>query len=418
MMPCTLSVSAFKEERLMTLTDTKHQRHHQNAYRRQYPRQQKNQTTPPFPEGSEELAWLRLACAYLSPARLTKLVQNVESPLELFDKSFQRTYSRAAGSDKILKKLQDSYPRAEQALRWSEGENCHLIVRNTEQYPRLLRQIVDPPAVLFVRGNPEVLHTPQLAIVGSRKASPPARSITRRWASELSQQGFSITSGLARGIDAAAHLGCLDNAGTSIAVLASGPELCYPKTHTQMLDNLMEQGASATEFPPTTQPVPRNFPQRNRIISGLSLGTLIIEAEARSGSLVTARLAMEQDREVFAMPGSVMNPLASGCHQLIQQGAKLVHQISDIVEELVAYLPVAAPAKADTGQSTDTTQSMRGDDTTVMQSLLNAVGFEPFTANALAEQTGADISVVVSELLLLELAGKLAALGDGRYVRI
>ena len=206
-----------------------------------------------------------------------------------------------------------------------------------------------------------------------------------------------------------------------------------------MLENLLVKGASVTEFPPTTTPVPRNFPQRNRIISGLCLGTLIIEAELRSGSLITARLAMEQDREVFAMPGSVMNPLASGCHHLIQQGAKLVHSISDIVEELEGHLlsetTVAAAvvtevvAEAETTGSQSTTSQRTADSVESTQSsditsgnklpdLLKAVGFEPFTANSVAETTGKEISTVIAELLLLELQGKLASLGDGRYVRI
>jgi len=180
-------------------------------------------------------------------------------------------------------------------------------------------------------------------------------------------------------------------------------------------------GASVTEFPPATQPLPRNFPQRNRIISGLSLGTIIIEAEARSGSLVTARLAMEQDREVFAMPGSVMNPLAFGCHSLIQQGAKLVHQISDIVEELEGKLPATDQQTAgtiETSQTGDVRDTMNSTDNAQGQNLLDVVGFEPFTANTVAETLGTEISVVVTELLLLELDGKLDSLGDGRYVRI
>ena len=417
----------------MTLTDKEHQRK---------PRQTHN-TSPPFHEGSTELAWLRLGCARLPPARLAQLLKHVESPQELFDKSLQCMQSGSTRENKALQKIQESYPLAERALRWNEGENCHLIARGTEHYPALLEQIADPPAVLFVRGNLSALHYPQLAIVGSRKAGPPARSITRRWASELAQLGFSITSGLARGVDAQAHLGSLDVNGISIAVMASGPELCYPTTHKHMLENLLVNGASVTEFPPTTTPVPRNFPQRNRIISGLCLGTLIMEAELKSGSLVTARLAMEQDREVFAMPGSVMNPLASGCHHLIQQGAKLVHSISDIVEELGGHLhsetTVAASvvtefvtefvAEAETTGNQSTTNERAADSVELRQSsdipsmnklpdLLKAVGFEPFTANSVAETTGNEISTVISELLLLELQGKLASLGDGRYVRI
>jgi len=415
----------------MTTTDKEHQRqrteptrtaeHNRTTSHTSYPRQAKNQLTSPFQDGSIELAWLRLGCAHFSPSSLAKLLQNVDSPLELFDRSFQGFHSASPATGKILKKLQDSYPRAEQALRWCEKKDRHLIVRSCEHYPDSLRQIPDPPAALFVHGKPKVLHSPQLAIVGSRKASPPARSITRRWASELSQLGFSITSGLARGIDAAAHHGCLDSEGTSIAVLASGPDLCYPKEHHELLENLTLNGASVTEFPPATQPLPRNFPQRNRIISGLSLGTIIIEAEARSGSLVTARLAMEQDREVFAMPGSVMNPLAFGCHSLIQQGAKLVHQISDIVEELEGKLPATDQQTAgtiETSQTGDVRDTMNSTDNAQGQNLLDVVGFEPFTANTVAETLGTEISVVVAELLLLELDGKLDSLGDGRYVRI
>jgi len=210
----------------------------------------------------------------------------------------------------------------------------HILTLHDPAYPALLKEIADPPPLLFVRGDPAVLSRPQLGIVGSRNPTPGGRSLAEDFARSLSRCGLVVTSGMALGIDAAGHRGALRGGGTTLAVAGTGPDRIYPARHRDLARAIVEQGAIISEFAPGTPALPSNFPRRNRIISGLSLGVLVVEAACRSGSLITARLAAEQGREVFALPGSIHNPLARGCHHLIRQGAKLVEDIEDIVEEL------------------------------------------------------------------------------------
>lgn len=204
------------------------------------------------------------------------------------------------------------------------------------EYPAQLKQISKPPLLLYIRGDLNCLHLPQIAVVGSRRMTAGGDNHARSWAKYLAQHGFTITSGLALGIDASAHTGALQTEdGKTIGVMATGIEHIYPARNTQLADHIIDGGgALVTEFPPGTQPRPAHFPQRNRIISGLSLGVLVVEAAVKSGSLITAKYALEQNREVFAIPGSINNPQSKGCHQLIRQGATLVESVTDIVDEL------------------------------------------------------------------------------------
>lgn len=197
----------------------------------------------------------------------------------------------------------------------------------TERYPARLAAIASPPPVLYCRGNPEVLGRPQLAVVGARAATRGGRERARAFARTLAECGLVVTSGLARGIDAAAHRGALDAGAPSVAILATGPDRIYPRSNAGLAGELIETGAVITERAPGTPPRPENFPRRNRLISGLCLGVLVVEASLRSGSLITARLAADEGREVFAIPGSVDNPLSRGCHALIRDGAKLVESV-------------------------------------------------------------------------------------------
>lgn len=356
----------------------------------------------------EELAWLQLGCANLSPHNLMKLLRAFGSASAVVN----ACKCGALEAGKFKKRVDQSEPIVEQALKWAQSSNHHLVVRSNPDYPYLLAQIADPPAVLFVAGNSEVLSQPQLAIVGARQATPPARHITRNWSYELACEELVITSGLAYGIDAEAHHGCLQAGGRSIAVIASGPDICYPSKHKDLSSKIAETGAIVTEFPPGVAPIPRHFPQRNRLISGLAQATLVIEAGVRSGSLVTARHAIEQNRDVFCMPGSVLNPLAAGCHQLIRDGAQLVQQSSDIAVELCLQSTLKKDATSNTHAEKGNTTRQKSPDAFVQH-----LGFEPFTLDELCKTLECDVTTLVSRLQELELDGTVVSLGDGRYQR-
>ncbi|CAG0910748.1 unnamed protein product, partial [Cyprideis torosa] len=227
-------------------------------------------------------------------------------------------------------------------LNWLSHDKHYILPITSEQYPSLLRAIDDPPPLIYVVGDPNLLSYPQLAVVGSRNATRAGIANAEAFSLHLASAGLGITSGLALGIDTAAHRGALKADGITLAVAGTGLDGVYPARNRSLAEEIARTGALISEFPIGTRPSPENFPRRNRIISGLSLGTLVIEAAAKSGSLITARLASEQGREVFAIPGSIHNPLARGCHQLIRQGAKLVETGDDILEELAAILNLDA----------------------------------------------------------------------------
>ena len=228
------------------------------------------------------------------------------------------------------------------SLEWIGHEQNHFLALDDEAYPALLKAIPDPPMLLFIRGNKDCLGLPQLAMVGSRNPTPAGLDTARMFARHLSVSGLAITSGLALGIDSASHRGALDAGGVTIAVCGCGLDRVYPAGQESLAESICQSGALVSEFPPGTPPSRKNFPQRNRIVSGLSVGTLVVEAARASGSLITARHAAEQGREVFAVPGSIHSPQSRGCHQLIRQGAKLVESAADIFEELGAMVSVLA----------------------------------------------------------------------------
>ncbi|MEO8223763.1 MAG: DNA-processing protein DprA [Gammaproteobacteria bacterium] len=301
---------------------------------------------------------------------------------------------------------------------WLARPDAHLLTPSDRRYPALLREIPDPPAQLFVRGDPDTLSLPQLAIVGSRNATPGGADTARDFAAHLATRGFCITSGLAEGIDAAAHRGALAARGRTIAVCGTGPDIVYPRLHEALADEIVATGgAIVSEFAPGTPVYRGNFPRRNRLISGLAVGTLVVEAGVRSGALGTARHAMEQGREVFAIPGSIHNPVARGCHQLIRNGAKLVETASDIVEELAGLLeslrtdggsrPSDAPEATDEAVEIDPQYAL----------LLNNLGWDPVGVDTLVARSGLTIGEVSSMLLLLEMQGLLRSLSGGRYQR-
>lgn len=342
--------------------------------------------------------------------------------------SFNQLLVEAAAAEHILQTALESdalpeatrrYLRApdcrgiDQDLAWAEQEGNHILTLASPRYPKLLRQIPGPPPLLYVHGDPAVLHAPQLAMVGSRNPSPGGQDTARDFAAHLTQVGLTITSGLALGIDAACHRGALDSGGTTIAVMGTGPDRIYPARHRALAHEIADRGgALVSEFFVGTEPRPENFPRRNRLISGLSLGTLVVEAALRSGSLTTARHALDQGREVFAIPGSIHNPLARGCHALIRQGAKLVESAQDILEELGALAgslePQADPADTPVAPSNLSPDQLQ---------LLDNMGFDMITVDQLAERSGLTTAAVSSMLLILELQGQVVSRAGGRYVR-
>jgi len=294
--------------------------------------------------------------------------------------------------------------------KWLDRPDAHLLTPADASYPALLREIASPPPQLFVRGAVDVLSLPQLAIVGSRNATPSGAETAHSFASHLAARGFCITSGLAEGIDAAAHRGALAARGRTLAVCGTGPDIVYPRQHESLADDIVAAGgAIVSEFAPGTPVFRGNFPRRNRLISGLSVGTLVVEASLRSGALITARHAMDQGREVFAIPGSIHNPVARGCHYLIRNGAKLVETAADIVEELTGLL--ASLQAPEEGVQEGIAPEMDAE----YAQLLAAMGWDPVDTDTLVGRSGLTMGEVSSMLLMLELQGSVRALSGGRY---
>lgn len=301
-------------------------------------------------------------------------------------------------------------------LNWLAQDQHHLICFNDARYPALLKQISDPPALLYVSGDPEYLLQPQLAMVGSRHPTASGERTAREFARHLANAGITITSGLATGIDAACHQGALQGLAGTIALVAHGLDKMYPASHHQLAEHITGNGALVSEMPIGTEPQRGLFPRRNRLISGLSLGTLVVEAALRSGSLITARHAMEQGREVFAIPGSIHNPLARGCHSLIRQGAKLVETADDILEELAPHL--RRPESATNPEKIQINpQRQHAELDPDHQKLLKCLDYEPRPIDSLVTCSGFSAAQVASMLLILELEGSIVC-KSGLYTRI
>jgi len=315
-----------------------------------------------------------------------------------------------------LQRALATLPRDDVATNAIDRLGVHLVTADHPAYPPQLLAIGRAPFVLFVRGNPQILHTDQLAIVGSRHPTALGKRTARDFAFHFASLGLAITSGLALGIDAAAHEAALLAAGSTIAVCAHGLDLTYPSQHRELAERIAEQGAIVSEFPPGVPPLPAHFPQRNRLISGLSVGVLVVEAAARSGSLVTARHAAEQGREVFAVPGSIHSPQSRGCHQLLRQGAILVESADDILSELKNVNLNQCFMSSLGNPEAPSAAAARLDNPTEI--LLDALGFEPTSLDALIASTGLSSTSVASLLLSLELEGRVASDARGRYFRL
>jgi DNA processing protein len=305
--------------------------------------------------------------------------------------------------------LKPDWAAIDNDLQWLQQPGNTALCLDDADYPAQLREISSPPPVLFVKGRWELLHQPQLAMVGSRNPSAVGVKTAIDFAQSLARAGWVVTSGMALGIDAASHQGALQVGGSTIAVAGTGLDRVYPACHKALATQIVEQGALVSEFPPGTGAKANHFPRRNRIISGLCQGLLVVEAAQESGSLITARLALEQNREVFAIPGSIHNPLARGCNALIRQGAKLVETAQDIFEELGQYYqqPSSAPQEL-----SETTLDLE------QQNLLKLIAYSPTTVDTLVQESGLSVEVISSMLLVLELQGSIAAAAGGSYIRL
>ena len=339
---------------------------------------------------------------------------------EMFDGDFNHILNSSRGEleatglkqAQIAQVLNPNRDLVEQDLAWAEQPGNHLICFDDDSYPSLLKQTADFPPLLYGSGNIDLLKHPQIAIVGSRKCTPGGAKTAMEFARFLAESGLTITSGMATGIDAQAHKGALSCGGNTIAVTGTGLDSIYPSSNRQMAYDIYEKGLLVTEFPLGTGPRSENFPRRNRIISGLCVATLVVEATRRSGSLITAHQAVEQGREVFAVPGSIHNPQAKGCHQLIREGAKLVDQASDIIEELGSLLGFIVEKQQQTNANTE----YQLDQATIQ--LLDAIGYDPVSPDTLVERSGLTIDKLSSMLLLLELNNLIQSAPGGCFVRI
>ena len=358
--------------------------------------------------------WLKLLyLKSITVAQKRALVNVFGSPTSIFEADQSSLQHTELLSPPLIARILNCNDHVNHALisgdiEILESYQSHYIGFNHPAFPSILNEIPSPPLGLFVRGNSRLLQTPQIAIVGSRNASPGGRKTARAFSAELSKLGLTITSGLATGIDSESHLGCLAENNHTIAVIGTGIDRVYPKSNQRLFNEIAKKGLIVSEFPPGTQPLPGNFPSRNRIISGLSLGTVVVEAGIRSGSLITARLAAEQGREVFAIPGSIHMITSRGCHFLIRQGAKLVESIQDIVEELHHFeLPMQEIPGANTQSSTIEPENP----------LYKLIDYAPTSIEYLIEQSGLTAEEVSSILVGMELNGVIAETAEG-YLRL
>ena len=380
-------------------------------------------------------AWLRLALTDgIGPQTARDLLSRFGLPEDIIGAGFPAL--QKCVPEKIAYALSGQAPEAMQAqidrtLAWADGEGNHVLTLADDHYPKALLSIADPPPLLYAKGRVGLLNRPALAIVGSRNATVQGMQNAERFAQTLSESGLTVVSGLALGIDAAAHSGALaagearssltngKDVGSTIAVTGTGLDLVYPARHHALAHRIAVDGCLLSEYPLGTQAMASNFPRRNRLISGLGLGVLVVEAAMQSGSLITARSANEQGREVFAIPGSIHSPLSKGCHRLIRQGAKLVESAQDIMEELrwqhsAAPSSATAPAETTPSESAQTTS----DDATPLARLLALAGHDPVTIDQLVDRSGLPAADIQAALLTLEMQQQIEMLPGGQYRRL
>lgn len=360
--------------------------------------------------------WLRLLhTPGLGPQRVARLLEGFGTPAAALRSDARGWASVGVATAREGDAVSTREAGVEADLAWLERDDRHhILARDDPAYPPLLAELPDPPPALYLVGDPDLLRRPQIAIVGSREATAQGLRHAERFAGALAAAGLTVTSGLALGIDAAAHRGALAApGGSTVAVVATGPDRVYPSAHRRLAHRIADQGLLVSLWPVGTLARPGHFPQRNRVISGLTLGTLVVEAALRSGSLITARLAAEQGRSVYAIPGSILSPVSRGCHHLIQQGAQLVESPDDILEDLADWLGVPGSAPPDTAAPADAA-SLDPEH----ERVLTEMGFDPIGLEELLQRTGLTVAALSSILVLLELNGRVALLSHGRYQRL
>ena len=370
-------------------------------------------------DGSSELSQLRSWLALLHAGALADY--NLQELLEHFVTAEAVLGAVRAGSinrshlpQKVLECLRKpDWQEIDRELRYLEHPHHHLIPLDSPRYPALLKQIPAPPLGLFVRGDPEVLTGLQIAIVGSRKPTIDGRKDAGYFAAELAKQGITVTSGLAHGIDTEAHRGALAQRGRTVAVLGSGLDCIYPKANAGLADKISEDGALVSEFPLSWRPFAGNFPRRNRIISGLSAAVLVVEAARNSGSLITARHALEQNREVFAVPGSIRNPMKQGCHGLLREGAGLAEHVEDIFVALGQFRHLTGTSTAAAAAQPENINGLDEQE----KVLLDNIGYEPTSLDDIVNKTKLEIEDILGKLLNLELGGLITTVAPGSYIR-
>ena len=363
-------------------------------------------------------SWLRLAAVPgIGSQTQRQLLSAFGLPEEVFAASGSSLRSVIGADLAIALHAHDSTAEIEAALAWADEPGNHLLTLADPDYPRALLDTQDPPILLYAKGCIEHLNRPAIALVGSRNATRQGEENAEAFAEVLSKAGLGIVSGMALGIDAAAHRGGLKGPGSTIAVIGTGIDRIYPARNAPLARQIAERGVILSEFALGMPPLQHNFPRRNRIIAGLAKGCLVVEAAERSGSLITARLAAEAGREVFAIPGSIHSPVAKGCHKLIKQGAKLVESAQDILEELCLELPSnkkPSPADApenDEGENTVLSLEVNGNE----GKILAAMAFDPVSIDTLADRTGLTADILLAMLLPLELEGRVAQVPGGLY---
>lgn len=358
--------------------------------------------------------WLKVSLVTnLASEKLLFALESHSSLNQLFNANVSALKAFGFSSHQINVLKAPVEERIEAMLKWEAEENHYVLPITDERYPAQLKSTPNPPKVLFVNGDIDYLHQPQLAMVGSRSPSAAGKKIAEDFAQHLSANGLTITSGLARGIDGASHKGALKGIAGTVAVVATGLDRVYPAEHRQLAHQICEQGALVSEQPLGVAPHAGLFPLRNRIISGLSQGVLVVEAAIQSGTLITARHALEQNRDVFAIPGSIHNPAVKGCHALIKQGAKLVEKAEDVLEEL--QILVKKSASGDTIYENPENKTLEPDPE--YQKLLSCMGFDPMDIDSISESTGFSAANVASMLLILELQGDIVA-SNGFYTQL
>jgi len=368
--------------------------------------------------GGDLAGWLRLAqTPGVGPETGRRLLAAFGLPENIFAAglpSLQTIVSERIAQALCQPPTEAAATLIEQTLAWAAAGGNQVLTLADADYPASLLEIPDPPLILYVKGRLELLARPAVAVVGSRNASAQGALNAEQFSQALSQVGYTIISGLALGIDAAAHRGALqaaDGGGSTVAVIGTGADLVYPARNRALAHQIAAEGCIVSEYPLGTPAIAANFPRRNRLISGLARAVLVVEAAAQSGSLITARMAAEQGRDVLAIPGSIHAPLSRGCHQLIKQGAKLVESAQDVLEEL-QHLPLPVPALASEAATPGGAAGLPA------SQLLEAMGFDPVTPDLLAARCALDAATLAGLLLTLELQGQVELMPGGSYRRL